>query len=140
MNGTKITNLRYADDIVLLAESMEELQNMTTKIEEQCIRYKMKINSLKTKSMKIGRQNEVQNIQTSEGPIEQVEDFKYLGVTFTSQGETRKAIQEKITLGKKAFGRLKRVWNDTHITKTKDTTPKSNSNSNYTLRRRNMDH
>ena len=38
VNGTKITNLRYADDIVLLAESKEELQNMTTKIEEQCIR------------------------------------------------------------------------------------------------------
>ena len=115
MNGTKITNLRYADDIVLLAESKEELQNMTTKIEEQCIRYKMKINSLKTKSMKIGRQNEVLNIQTSEGPIEQVEEFKYLGVTFTSQGETTKAIQERITLGQRAFGRLKRVWNDRHI-------------------------
>ena len=83
VNGTKITNLRYADDIVLLAESKEELQNMLTKIEEQCIRYKMEINSLKTKSMKIGRQNEVLNIQTSEGPIEQVVDFKYLGVTFT---------------------------------------------------------
>ena len=109
VNGTKITNLRYADDIVLLAESKEELQNMTTKIEEQCIRYKMKINSLKTKSMKIGRQNEVLNIQTSEG---QVEEFKYLGVTFTSQGETTKAIQERITLGQRAFGRLKRVWND----------------------------
>ena len=43
VNGTKITNLRYVDDIVLLAESKEELQNMTTKIEEQCIRYKMKM-------------------------------------------------------------------------------------------------
>ena len=115
VNGTKITNLRYVDDILLLAESKEELQNMTTKMEEQCIRYKMKINSLKTKSMKIGRQNEVQNIQASEGPIEQVEDFKYLGVTFTSQGETTKAIQERITLGQRAFGRQKRVWNDRHM-------------------------
>ena len=75
----------------------------------------MKINSLKAKSMKIGRQNEVLNIQTSEGPIEQVEEFKYLGVTFTSQEETTKAIQERITLGQRAFGRLKRVWNDRHI-------------------------
>ena len=73
------------------------------------------INSLKTKSMKIGRQNEVLNIQTSERPIEQVEEFKYLGVTFTSQGETTKAIQERITLGQRAYGRLKRVWNDRHI-------------------------
>ena len=65
--------------------------------------------------MKIGRQNEVLNIQTSEGPIDQVEEFKYLGVTFTSQGETTKAIQERITLRQRAFGRLKRAWNDRHI-------------------------
>ena len=75
----------------------------------------MKINSLKTKSMKIGCQNEVLNIHTSEGLIEQVEESIYLGVTFTSQGETTKAIQERITLGQRGFGILKRVWNDRHI-------------------------
>ena len=65
--------------------------------------------------MKLGHQNEVLNIKTSEGSIEQAEEFKYLEVTFTSQGETTKAIQERITLGQRALGRLKRVWNNRHI-------------------------
>ena len=34
VEGKAITNLRYADDVVLIASSMEELQNLVDRVKE----------------------------------------------------------------------------------------------------------
>ena len=51
--GTQINNLRYADDTVLLADSEENLQNTTNKVNEVGKLYNMKMNAKKTKAMVI---------------------------------------------------------------------------------------
>ena len=117
IGGTKISSMRYADDIVLVAESKEELQRMVELVEEQCNRYELVINRDKTKSMKIGRQREVLNIQLLEGEVEQVREFKYLGVYFTEDGKMERAVQDRISAGQKAFGRLGRIWKDRNISR-----------------------
>ena len=116
LGGIRITNLRYADDIVILAETKEDLQRMLGRLEDQCQRYGLVINREKTKSMKIGRHEEDLNIRLSGGEVEQVKDFKYLGVYFTSKGGTEKAVKERIAMGQRAFGRLKKIWQDRNIT------------------------
>ncbi len=103
------TNMRYADDIVIVAKPKDDLQRMMEKTEEQCKRFKLEINKNKTKSMKIGREREVLNIQLSTGEIEQVEDFKCLGVNIGEKGKTEKSARERIGMGQRAFGRLKRI-------------------------------
>ena len=118
IGGIKITNLRYADDIVFLSESREDLQWMMDRLEEQCARYQMVINVDKTKSMKIGRQEEQLHISLRGGVIEQVDEFKYLGVYFSSKGGTERSIRERIAMGHRAFGRLKNVWKDRNISTT----------------------
>ena len=35
IDGSNINNLRYADDITLMAESEEELKNLLTKVKEE---------------------------------------------------------------------------------------------------------
>ena len=117
IGGIKISNLRYADDIVLVAESKEELQRVVRLLEEQCIKYGLVINKDKTKSMKIGRQREVLDIQLTEGEVEQVSEFKYLGVYFTEDGKMERAIQDRISTGQKAFGRQGRIWKYRNISR-----------------------
>ena len=110
VNGVKFTNMRYADDIVVVAKTRDDLQRMVDKTYEQCEDLKLEINKNKTKSMKIGREREVLNIRLSTGEIEQVEDFKYLGVNIGEKGKTEKSVRERIGMGQRTFGRLKKIW------------------------------
>ncbi len=94
---------------MVVAETTEDLQRMVQKVEEQCKRYKLDINKDKTKSLKIGRERGALNIRLSTGVIEQIDEFKYLGVNI-SDGTTRKTIRERIAMGQRAFGRLSKIW------------------------------
>ena len=52
--GRNITNLRYADDTTLMAESEEELKNLLMKVKEKSERAGLKLNIQKTKIMASG--------------------------------------------------------------------------------------
>ena len=49
-----ITNLRYADDITLMAESQEELKSLLMKVKEESEKVGLKLNIQKTKIMASG--------------------------------------------------------------------------------------
>ena len=49
-----INNLRYADDITLMAESGEELKNFLMKVREESEKVGLKLNIQKTKNMASG--------------------------------------------------------------------------------------
>ena len=52
--GRNINNLRYADDITLLAESEEELKSLLMKVKEESEKVGLKLNMQKTKIMASG--------------------------------------------------------------------------------------
>ena len=49
--GRNIDNLRYADDITLMAESEEELKGLWMKVKEESEKVGLKLNTQKTKIM-----------------------------------------------------------------------------------------
>ena len=49
--GRNITNLRYADDTTLMAESEEELKSLLMKVKEESEKFGLKLNIQKTKIM-----------------------------------------------------------------------------------------
>ena len=49
-----ISNLRYADDTTLMAESEEELQSLLIKVKEENVKVGLKLNIQKTKIMASG--------------------------------------------------------------------------------------
>ena len=49
--GRKISNLSYADDITLMAESEEELKSLLMKVKEESEKVGLKLNIQKTKIM-----------------------------------------------------------------------------------------
>ena len=48
--GRNINNLRYADDITLMAESEEELKSLLMTVKEECEKTGLNLNIQKTKS------------------------------------------------------------------------------------------
>ena len=51
ISGRNINNLRYADDITLMAESEEELKSLLMKVKEESEKVGLKLNIQKTKIM-----------------------------------------------------------------------------------------
>ena len=52
--GRNINNLRYANDITLMAESEEELKSLSMKVKEESEKVGLKLNIQKTKIMASG--------------------------------------------------------------------------------------
>ena len=70
--GRNINNLRYADDITLMAESKEELKSLLMKVKEKSEKAGLKLNIQKTKIMASGR---ITSWEIHGGTVETVTDF-----------------------------------------------------------------
>ena len=71
-----ISNLRYADDTTLMAESGEELKSLLTKVNEESEKAGLKLNILKTKIIASGS---ITSCQIDGETMETVTDFIFLG-------------------------------------------------------------
>ena len=90
--GRNITNLRYADDTTLMAESEEELRNLLMKEESEKV--SLKLNIQKTKIMTSGP------ITSWTIDVETVADFIFLGSKITADGDCSHEIKRHSLEGK----------------------------------------
>ena len=67
-----INNLRYADDITLMAESKEELKSLLMKVKEKSEKVALKLNIQKTKIM---ASNPITSWEIDGETVETVSDF-----------------------------------------------------------------
>ena len=74
--GRNINNLRYTDDITLMAESKEELKSLLLKVKEESEKAGLKLNIQKTKNMASGP---ISSWQIDGDKVETVADFVFLG-------------------------------------------------------------
>ena len=98
-----VQNVQYADDLTLVAESGEELQFMVDTLDKACTRWGMSINGAKTKTMRIGVDDDDQPAITLKGnTLEIVETFSYLGSevgqTARVDGEVRTRLEKAATV------------------------------------------
>ena len=93
--GRNIKNLRYADDIPLMAENEEELKNLLMKVKEKSEKAGLKLNIWKTKIMAAGP---ITSWQIDE---ETVSDFTFLGSKITADCDCSHQIKRCLLLGKK---------------------------------------
>ena len=94
--GRNINNLRYADDITLMAESEEELKSLLMKVKEEREKVGLKLNIQKTKIMASGPITSWQ-IET----METVTDFILAGPKITANGDCSHEIKRCLLLEKK---------------------------------------
>ena len=105
-----ISNLRYADDTTLMAESEEELKNLLMKVKEEREKVGLKLNIQKTKIMTSGP------IVSGEIDGETVSDFLFLGSKITADGDCNHEIKRRLLLGRKVMTNLDSILKSTYIT------------------------
>ena len=74
--GRKISNLRYADDTTLMAESKEELKSLLLKVKEGSEKVGLKLN---IQTMKIMASGPITSWEIDGETVETVADFIFLG-------------------------------------------------------------
>ncbi|CAG9133026.1 unnamed protein product [Plutella xylostella] len=112
VNGEYISHLRFADDIVIMAETLEELGEMLTDLNDASKQVGLKMNMDKTKVMS--------NEHVSSSPvtvggvtIEVVDQYPYLGqVIRLGKSNFDKEVARRIQLGWAAFGKLRHIFTE----------------------------
>ena len=107
--GRNISNLRYADDTTLMADS-EELKNLLMKVKEKSEKVGLKISIQKTKIMASGP------ITSWEIDGETVSDFILLGSKITADGDCSHEIKRRLLLGRKIITNLDSILKSRDIT------------------------
>uniref|UniRef100_A0AC11D5L7 Uncharacterized protein n=2 Tax=Ovis aries TaxID=9940 RepID=A0AC11D5L7_SHEEP len=103
-------NLRYADDITLIAESEEELKSLFMKVKEESEKVGFKLNIQKTKIMASGP------ITSWQIDGETMRDFIFWGSKIPADGDCSHEIKRCLLLGRKAMTSLDSVLKSRDIT------------------------
>ena len=113
VNGMTFSNIRYADDTVIIAESQEQLQSILDNVTTISEEYNMKLNVKKTKVMVIERNPSTSCVVTVNGEeLEQIQSYIYLGTMITSDGRPDKEIKRRISMAKSKFFQLGTILRD----------------------------
>ena len=96
--GRNISNLRYADDTIFMAESEEELKSLLMKVKEESEKVGLKLNIQKTKIMASGP---ITSWQIDGETMEIVSDFIAGGSKITVDSDCSHEIQRCLLLEEK---------------------------------------
>ena len=110
--GRNINNLRYADDIILMAES-EELKSLLMKVKEESEKVGLKLNIQKTKIMASGP---ITLWEIDWETLETVSDFILGGSKITTDGDCSHGIKRCLLLGRKVVTNLDSILKSRDIT------------------------
>ena len=106
-----INNLRYADDITLMAESKEELKSLLMKEESEKVG--LKFNIQKTKIMASGY---ITSWQIDGETVETVADFIFLGSKITADVDCSHELKRHLLLERKVMTNLDSILKSRDIT------------------------
>ena len=96
IGDVKVSRLLFADDLVLLASSQEDLQRALDRFAAECEVDGMRINTSKTEVMVLSREPVDCTEHVSGVQLRQVEEFKYLGILFSSDGRMERELSRRI--------------------------------------------
>ena len=102
-----ISNLRYADDTTLMAESEEELKSLLMKVKLGSEKVGLKVNIQKTKIVASGP---ITLWGIDGETVETVSDFIFLGSKITTDGDCSHEIKRCLLLGRKVMTNLDSIF------------------------------
>ena len=110
--GKNINNLRYADDITLMAES-KELKSLLMKVKEESEKVGLKLNIQKSKIM---APNQITSWQTDGKTVQTVRDFILGGSKITADSDCSHEIKRCLLLERKVMTNLYSILKSRDIT------------------------
>ena len=117
VNRVRLSNLRFADDIILFAESEEKLKDMLEHLSKERKRDGMKPNKKKTQIIcnEVARRRLRTGVMIDREHLEEVTGFKSSGRLVTSSNDISKEIGQRKTSGWRRFGEYSHFLKDRKI-------------------------
>ncbi|XP_013416205.1 uncharacterized protein LOC106177846 [Lingula anatina] len=110
VNGSELTDLDFADDIVLLAKDENDLKQLTSNLEIAARKFGLRISSEKTKVMYVGARNITPiNVGT------EITRFTCLGSLITMNGDAEMDVKSRVGKGARVFRRMNNIWKSTSM-------------------------
>ena len=101
----------YTDDIILMAESKEELKGLLMKVKQESEKVGLKLNIQKMKIMASGP---ITSWQVDGETVETVADFILGGSKITADGDCNHKIKRHLLLGRKVMTNLDSIFKQRH--------------------------
>lgn len=119
LNGQRLNNIRYADDTVVFADSMEDLKQLMDRITASSMNYGLDINRDKTKFMVISKKcvpNRLCQLTLNIGPIERTNKYIYLGTIINDQWDPSQEVKCRIEKSRNVFIKMASVLKSRDLT------------------------
>src|SRR6218665_650709 len=112
VNGDRLGDLDFADDIALLENSWKGMKDLTDRTQREETKFGLNINLKKTKIMKVGRWDEAEDekIMIDGRLVESVDAFCYLGSVMAVDSSCDREIKVRIGRANATFGRFDKIW------------------------------
>ena len=110
--GALIQDLKYADDMALISNSMDALEEVLRSLDAVCSGIGLSVSSKKTKILAIlpSTSHNVQpravQLKPEEEPVAVVKEFDYLGSTISQTCSLAKEVDNRISKASRTFGSL----------------------------------
>jgi len=103
-NNNELTVVAYADDIVLIAESEDDLRNTTRILLNGGKEIGLKIKESKTKCMILSRRNHnISYLKVDDYKFERVQSFKYLCAEINESANSHEEVKKRITAANRCY-------------------------------------
>ncbi|KAK3099269.1 hypothetical protein FSP39_001936 [Pinctada imbricata] len=109
LNEKEVPCLLYADDLVLISTSEDDLQRKLNGLDRYCNKWSLEINTSKTKVMRVtknGRKS-TKSFYLGKKQLDNTDNYKYLGLIFSASGKFKMAKDNISDRGMKALFSLK---------------------------------
>ena len=113
ISGRNISNLKYADDTILMVEREEELKSHLIKVKEESEKVGLKFSIQKTKIMASGP---ITSWQIDGETVDTVVDLIFLGSKITADGDCSHETKRHLLLGRKVMTNLDSILKSRDIT------------------------
>ena len=108
LEGSKVQFLLFADDLLLVAENEEDIKKNAEVLNEVMEKWKMRINWQRTKVMVVQRGGGTCHLVVDNVEVEAVKTTKYLGAMFNVEASCDDEIENRIGIGTRMVGALRR--------------------------------
>jgi len=115
ISGINIPELRFADDISLLAECEHDLQDLVDHLHAASSRFGLKVSNSKTEVQCIGKDERKMNIKLANTELKQSCNFVYLGGVISADSSCDKDVA-KIGIAFGVVRNLDDIWKSKEIT------------------------
>ena len=113
IDGERLQNLRFADDVALVTKTTKEMEEHLNKLNTESKKCGLKIHKGKTKFMTNFETDEEIKIENEK--LEKVESYNYLGQITTTNRKSEDEIKERIRKSWSCFGKNREIFMDKNL-------------------------